>query len=164
MAYSIAAMVRQLRRMLIVGQILGKHKDAMPAFNDSLGTEGDEEYNESQLIQAAKNWACVEESKVVMEAEIDEAIEEFESTTEQSRPDVNIDDSESDATEDSSDEICVPVSSGTEHVVALRRHLKSINASNELNNLLTRLEKKMRMERAARSTSQPNLLNLWSKK
>ncbi len=90
-----------------------------------------------------------------MEAEIDEAIEEVESTTKQSRPDVNIDDIESDATEDSSDEICVPVSSGMEHVAALRRHLKSIKASNELNNLLTPLEKKMRTERAAGSTSQP---------
>ena len=50
---------------------------------------------------------------------------------------MNIDDSESEAMEDSSDEICIPVSSGMEHVAVLRRHLKSINASNELNNLLT---------------------------
>ncbi len=91
-----------------------------------------------------------------MEAEIDEAIEEFEMTTAQIRSAEDDDDRESDAsdsTEDSYDDICAPASNGMEHVTALRLHLKSTNASKELNNLLTQFEKKMRIERAAQCTS-----------
>ncbi len=104
---------------------------------------------------------------MVIEAKIDEAIEELDSTTAQIRSAEDDDDSESDAsdsTEDSYDDICAPASNGMEHVTALRRHLKSTNASKELNILLTQFEKNMRAEQAARCTLQPNLLNLWAKK
>ena len=165
LAESMEKMVEQLRRLLIVGRTLanGNNVNLMPAFKDSIGGEGDEVYDNLQLLQAAKNWTSMEDLPLVIEAEIDDAIACFDGDTEVIESVEEIGDSESEASSSGDEEFLNP-SDGMRHISGLRRFLKETNGSKEASNLLTQLENRMRQDRAGRNLSQPNLLNYWSKR
>jgi hypothetical protein len=139
----------------------------MPALKDSLATDGLEDYDDFQLAQAVENWANVEDAPHVIEAEIDEALEAYdnENVMVASSLEIAIDDSESEASSDSSkDYDIITTAQVTKNISQLRKYVLQENAPRDISALLHSLERKLAEHRSKVRTSQPSLLNLWGPK
>jgi hypothetical protein len=138
----------------------------MPALKDSLATDGLEDFDDFQLAQAV-DWANIEDAPLVIEAEIDEALEAYdnENVMVASSLEIAIDDSESEASSDSSkDYDIITTAQVTKNISQLRKYVLQENAPRDISALLHSLERKLAEHRSKVRTLQPSLLNLWGPK